>query len=206
MVIFTYDSFQKVGSLMDINTFYEAFKENSWSALFLLTPFLFKLFGMLTASKLEKQLFSPKYKIYTKTLSVVLYSLVATLIASLLFITDGNSSLITDTYFLLIIFLVYFFAFIIYLPFMESRYKPDYYIEDDVYGKLYIQNVNSEGKLILFSTSNPRKEQGFYIIKEDTSALLNTQIHSIPKEQSRVTKMVLKIITKRSKKKHNVSP
>ncbi|WP_217493735.1 hypothetical protein, partial [Paenibacillus polymyxa] len=85
-------------------------------------------------------------------------------------------------------------------------YRPIHYIEDDKHGKLYLQNVNSEGKLILFSQPNPNKENGFYIIKEDTSVLLNTKIYSVCKDQSYITKKIFMFITKPFKKKQKVSP
>lgn len=86
---------------------------------------------------------------------------------------------------------------------MEMRYRPVHYIKDDMHGKLYLQKVSSEGNLILHSKPNPSKEDGFYIIKEDTKTLLNTKIYSIRKDQSHVTKKVMKTVAKLFKKTHS---
>ncbi|WP_217493736.1 hypothetical protein, partial [Paenibacillus polymyxa] len=67
---------------MDIDTLFSAFKENKWLSLVpVLAPIVVKVIVMLTASKIEKQLFKPKQRIYTKTLSLVLHSILATSIA-----------------------------------------------------------------------------------------------------------------------------
>lgn len=205
MVLFTYKLSKKAGNWMDVSTLYSTIKENAWVSLAIfIAPFVVKLLEMYTASKLEKHIFKPKQKIYTQALNLLLHSTAATVVVYLFFLVMGVT--IYDLSFLAIVFFVYLIFFLIVLPFMEARYRPVHYIDDDIHGKLYLQNVSSEGNLILHSKPNPNKEDGFYVIKEGTDALLNTKIHSIRKDQSRITKTVLMWIVKRFKKKQNISP
>lgn len=204
MVLFTYNLLKKAGNLMDANAIYTTFKEHNWiSFAILFVPLVVKLLGMLTASKLEKHIFNPKQKIYTRTANLVLHSTAATLIAYVFFLVMGL--MIKDPYFLAFIFLVYLFFFLIVLSIREMMYKPILYIEDNIHGKLYLQNVSSEGKLILYSEPNPNNKEGFYVIKENTSILLNTKIYSIRNDQFRLTKILFMLIDKLFKKKQNVS-